>query len=45
VLFYFNHNIDAHYIPAEEIRKKIIPVSLLSNDESTLNDGAQIMFY
>jgi len=29
VLFYFNQNIDAHYILAEEIRKKIIPVLLL----------------
>jgi len=45
VLFYFNQNIDAHYILAEEIRKKIIPVSLFSGDKSALNDVARIMFY
>jgi hypothetical protein len=45
VLFYFNQNIDTHYILAEKIRKKIIPVSPLSGEESALKDETQLMFY
>ncbi|UJO99744.1 MAG: hypothetical protein LZF64_11215 [Nitrosomonas sp.] len=45
MLFYFNQNIDAHYILAEEIRKKIVPVSWLFHHESTLGDFVDMLFY
>ncbi|MCG7756742.1 MAG: hypothetical protein LZF63_08805 [Nitrosomonas sp.] len=45
MLFYFNQNIDAHYILAEEIRKKIVPVSWLFHHESALGDVVDMLFY